>query len=599
MVCSNTYVTGNRSNCLGHFDEKNSHFNKIIKFTGFAPHPSNRIKLPFNIYAMKKTSMFKSVFVFSLLVSFFSNHANAQTPKDWHLENREQQQVYGIDANRLYKEIIAGKQPKRKVVVAVIDSGIDTLHEDLKEVIWTNKKEIPNNGKDDDKNGYTDDVHGWNFIGGKDGKNVGKDSYEAARVYYKYKSVFGDRQVDTKTLTSDQLYSYNYFMKAKGQLESQAKEAAMYVLILKDIVNKLPAADSLLKVSMGKTIYTGDELQNFRTNEASVVKARAAMLGFFQQTRQMENTNSSLLADLFQFYEGEKGKVEALEKEPPHYRNDIVKDNYDDPNDRFYGNNDVMGEDASHGTHVAGIIGAVRNNGKGINGVANYVEIMPIRTVPDGDEHDKDIANAIRYAVDNGAWVINMSFGKSFSPEKKWVDEAVKYAEQKGVLLVHAAGNDAKNIDTEDNFPNRHPDNDTLRSFSNWINVGANGPTVNEIAASFSNYGKKEVHVFAPGVKIYSTIPGGNTYGEKDGTSMATPVVTGLAALLLSYFPELTAQQVKYIIENSADKIAEDITMPGSDDLKVKLSDISITGGIVNAYKAFTMASSMKGERKK
>jgi subtilisin family serine protease len=298
-----------------------------------------------------------------------------------------------------------------------------------------------------------------------------------------------------------------------------------------------------------------------------------------------------------QFYEGEKSKIDALEKEPPHYRDDIVKDNYGDLNDRFYGNNDVMGTDASHGTHVAGIIGAIRGNDKGIDGIANHVQIMPIRAVPDGDEHDKDIANAIRYAVDNGALIINMSFGKSFSPEKKWVDEAVQYAESKGVLLVHAAGNDAKNIDTDDNFPSRNFNNDTLKVFSNWITVGASGATANEIAAPFSNFGKREVNLFAPGVKIYSTIPGGNAYGEKDGTSMAAPVVSGIAALLLSYHPDISAKQLIEILEQSSKKINITFPKPGAQE-KIMLSDLSITGAIVNTYDALKLASKVKGERK-
>jgi subtilisin family serine protease len=291
--------------------------------------------------------------------------------------------------------------------------------------------------------------------------------------------------------------------------------------------------------------------------------------------------------------------VDALEKEPIRYRQDVVKDNYNDINDRFYGNNDLMGTDASHGTHVAGIIGASRQNKIGINGIANNVEIMTIRAVPDGDEHDKDIANAIRYAVDNGAWVVNMSFGKSFSPEKKWVDDAVKYAESKGVLLVHAAGNDSKNIDTEDNFPSRNFEYDTLKVFSNWINVGASGATETDLAASFSNYGKREVNVFAPGVKIYSSIPGGNTYGDKDGTSMASPVVAGLAALILSYYPDLSAEQVKNIIEQSAMKPSTiSFTKPGTEDEQISLDQLSRTGGIVNAMDALKLASTTKGERK-
>jgi cell wall-associated protease len=392
---------------------------------------------------------------------------------------------------------------------------------------------------------------------------------------------------------------YKLFTKAKNQIEAQAKEASMYVMILKDLVAKIPAADSVLRLSMGKQQYTGDELQDFKPSEAAVIKAKSVLLGFFQQTRQMENTNVSLIADLIQFYEGEKSKVEAVEKEPVRYRLDVVKDNYNDINDRFYGNNDLMGTDASHGTHVAGIIGASRENKVGVKGVANHVEIMTIRAVPDGDEHDKDIANAIRYAVDNGAWVVNMSFGKSFSPEKKWVDEAVKYAESKGVLLVHAAGNDAKNIDTEDNFPSRNFENDTLKVFTNWINVGASGATETDLAASFSNYGKREVNVFAPGVKIYSSIPGGNTYGDKDGTSMASPVVTGLAALILSYYPDLSAAQVKSIIESSAMKPSTiSFTKPGTEDEKTSLDRLSITGGIVNALDALKLASTTMGDRK-
>ena len=519
--------------------------------------------------------------------------------KGWHLEDPASQSVQGINLEKTYTELLKQKNPKKKIIVAVIDSGIDTTHEDLKPVLWRNEKEIPGNGIDDDKNGYIDDIHGWNFIGGKDGRNVGKDSYEAARVYYKFKPVFGDQSIEEASLSPEKKRAYQNYTKAKYQLESQAKEAAMYVLILKDLVAKIPAADSVLKIAIGKAKYTGDDLANFNSSDPIVTKAKSVLLGFFQQTRQMESTNEALISELVQFYEGEKSKVEAVEKEPKHYRAEVVKDNYDDPNDKFYGNNDVMGTDASHGTHVSGIIGASRSNNVGIKGVADYVSIMPIRAVPDGDEHDKDIANAIRYAVDNGAWVINMSFGKSFSPEKNWVDEAVKYAESKGVLLVHAAGNDAKNVDIQDNFPSRNYDNDTTKPFSNWITVGASGARLKELAAPFSNYGKREVDVFAPGVRIYSTVPGGNTYAEMDGTSMASPIVAGLGALMLSYYPELSPQQVISIIKTSTLKIADKtISKPGTEDEEVSLMELSSTGGLVSAYDAMKLASNTKGERK-
>jgi len=250
-----------------------------------------------------------------------------------------------------------------------------------------------------------------------------------------------------------------------------------------------------------------------------------------------------------------------------------------------------------HGTHVSGIIAAARKNGKGMDGVADNVKIMSLRAVPDGDEHDKDIALAIRYAADNGARVINMSFGKSFSPEKKWVDDAVKYAESKGVLLVHAAGNDAKNLDTTFNYPSPVFLEDGKRA-SNWITVGASGdPKAGGLTANFSNYGKKEVDVFAPGVKIYSTVPGGNTYQNLQGTSMASPVVAGLAAFILEYYPNLSPSQVKMVIEKSSQKPADKVSNPGNDEM-VPLSELSRTGGVINAFEAIKLASTIKGQRK-
>ncbi len=273
-----------------------------------------------------------------------------------------------------------------------------------------------------------------------------------------------------------------------------------------------------------------------------------------------------------------------------------MKDNENDINDKFYGNNDIMAGTSMHGTHVSGIIAAARNNRKGVDGIADNVRIMTIRAVPDGDEHDKDIALAIRYAVDNGAKIINMSFGKSFSPQKKWIDDAVKYAESKSVLLVHAAGNDAKNIDNTYNFPtaaylsNGKP--------NNWLTIGASGdPKNGGLVAKFSNYGKNEVDIFSPGVNIYSTVPAGNTYKNLSGTSMASPVTAGVAAFLLGYFPTLTAQQLKYVIEKSAVDPKLKVTNPETGE-EVFLSSISKTGGMLNAYGATKLAAQIAKEKK-
>ena len=516
-------------------------------------------------------------------------------PKGWHLSDKEKDGFYGISLDKAY-EFVKGK-PSKTVIVAVIDSGIDTLHEDLKPVLWVNSKEIPGNGIDDDKNGYVDDVHGWNFLGGKDGRNVKKDSYEAARVYHKGKAKFDKPDMDANNLNKEEQEEYAMWLKAKMKVEGDAGGGGADLVFMKRALESSLKNDSLVKQAMGKTSYTGKDLESFSPSTPEGQKAKSGMLYILKAFNMMETPNTEFLEGFEDYVSGEERKKEAMDKAPEDYRGEIVKDNYYDFNDRYYGNNDVMANTPFHGTHVAGIIAAKRNNGLGMDGIADNVRIMAIRAVPDGDEHDKDVALAIRYAVDNGAKVVNMSFGKSFSPEKKWVDEAVKYAASKGVLLVHAAGNDGSNVDSVDNFPNA-----TLKHLgeraSNWITVGASSdplaePQFKSVTASFSNYGKAEVDVFAPGTKIYSTIPGGNTYGNAQGTSMASPVVAGVAAFLLSYFPNLTPEQVKMVIEKSATAPDIKVKIPGTDEI-TDLASISKSGGLLNAYEATKMAASLK-----
>ena len=532
----------------------------------------------------------QSLLAFSAIGIGFASYAQTSfggVPKGWHLKDFSKDGLYGISIDKAY-DFVKGKK-SQTVIVAVIDSGIDTTHEDLKPVLWRNAKEIPGNGVDDDKNGYVDDVNGWNFIGGKDGRNVKEDSYEVSRVYHKYKAKFAG-VANPSTLSKEDQEAYKMWKKAEKQILGDGKDSGVQVLLLSKAYEAAVKNDSLLRTAMGKESYTGNDLDAYMPTTDEAKKAKHSFLYFFQANNSMEMTNKDFLQGFSEYVAGERKKVEAAEKAPRNYRAEIVKDNYDDFNDRYYGNSDVMANTPFHGTHVAGIIGAVRGNGKGIDGIANNVRIMAIRAVPDGDEHDKDVALAIRYAVDNGAKVINMSFGKSFSPEKSWVDEAVKYADSKGVLLVHAAGNDANNVDSVDNFPNPIFKKDGIKA-TNWLTVGASGdPKIGGIVAPFSNYGKNEVDVFAPGMQIYSTIPGGNTYGDAQGTSMASPVVAGVAAFLLQYYPTLTPQQVKQVIENSASKVSIKVTNPETGD-KVDLSEISKTGGVINAYEAARMAA--------
>ena len=547
-----------------------------------------------------KALMKISFAVFLLLSSlhpFAQGTSYKNVPKGWHLMDKDKDGYYGISLDKAYEFVRAKKLKSKTVVVAVIDSGVDTLHEDLKGILWTNPKEIPGNGIDDDNNGYVDDVYGWNFIGGKDGRNVKEDSYEAARVYYRFKNLYSGKKIDTAALNDDDKEQYKMWQKARISVEGGANgEEEVDVVFLQKVLESTLKSDSILQITLGKKEYTGTELQQFIPKSPEESKARSGFLYLYKATKSDMSTSNKELADGFKEYvSGEERKKESADKEPTSYRADIVKDNEADINDKFYGNPDVMASTPFHGTFCSGIIGANRNNNIGINGIADNVKIMMVRAVPDGDEHDKDVALAIRYAVDNGASIVNMSFGKSFSPEKKWVDEAVKYAESKGVLLVQAAGNSAADVDTSDNFPNPRL-RESKTTASNYITVGASGdpadPQEGGLIASFSNYGKKNVDVFAPGVKIYSTMPGGNVYGNSQGTSFSSPIVVGTAAFLLSYFPNLTAQQLKYCIEKSAKSPGIKVKKPGTMDT-VDMSELCKTGGLLNAYEAAKVAATL------
>lgn len=546
------------------------------------------------------------VFTLSLIVFSFTSFAQGTSSKTelvkgWHQLDKEKDGVYGISLEKAYNFLQLKNLKSKQVLVAVIDSGVDTLQEDLVHILWTNPGEIPGNGIDDDHNGYVDDVHGWNFIGGKDGRNVKDDSQEEGRVYYRYKNQFDNKKILMDTMSAESRDHYNMWVKSKKKIMGDGNDEGVDLYMMKRVVNACIKSDSILQRSMGKKEYTGHELESFEPKDMESRTAKSVLLYLFQDFHIMDMTNTAFISDFSEQADHEEKKMEIKEKAPKNYRGDIVQDDENDIRDSTYGNNDINATDPMHGTHVSGIIGAERNNNIGVNGIADNVRIMMIRAVPNGDEHDKDIAVAIRYAVDNGARVVNMSFGKNLSPQKTWVDDAVKYAESKNVLLIHAAGNESANIDTTDNFPNPNFKN-SRQAAKNWITVGASSDPLAEegsksYTAYFSNYGKKEVDVFAPGTRIYSTLPGGNKYGNLDGTSMAAPVVTGVAALIMEYFPTLSAAEVKYCIEKTAYMPAAKTKKPGTEDEMVPLSELG-AGGLLNAYGAVKMASVISESKK-
>jgi subtilisin family serine protease len=538
------------------------------------------------------------ILLIALIVSFQNSNAqsNKYSPKGWQLMDWKKDSVFGTSINKAYTELLKGKKGKQ-VIVAVIDGGVDTAHEDLRGHIWTNTKEIPGNGIDDDHNGYVDDIHGWNFLGGKDGRNIEVESYEAQREYVRLQPSYYNIK-DSTEVTPNKKAEYAYWLVLRKKYLADSTRSVEESEFASGLAEKCNKIDSTLrKATLKDTLWVKD-VTDISSTDSSVQSSKQAFLTLYKDYNISPDMAFSKFVDEVEAYRKEtKKKLDGLAVDPNARRHDIVGDNPDDINDRNYGNNNIAAGTPSHGTHVSGIIAASRNNGIGMDGIADNVLIMPVRAVPDGDERDKDVALAIRYAVDNGARVINMSFGKPFSPGKKWVDDAVRYAAKKDVLLVHAAGNEAENIDVEHNYPNPDYD-DTHMKADNFITVGASrGGPDSLLAAGFSNYGKKEVDLFAPGVNVYSSVPG-NKYESYSGTSMASPVVAGVAALIMEYYPTLSARQVKYVLENSVLKLSGyQVRIPGT-KMKADFATLSKSQGIVNAYSALRLAATLKGERK-
>ncbi len=575
-------------------------------------------------------------------VNTFAQDKNVVLPSNWFNLDLANNGYFGISTEKAYAELLKDRKPKQKIIVAVIDGGTDIKHEDLKDVLWTNSKEIPGNGIDDDGNGYIDDIHGWNFLGSKKA-TLAYDNLELVRIKRKYEAKFKSTLPSTP-LDSTEKKEYAIFRKVQADFGQKLDEASqtfpIYIVIKKvlDSVafinkNQIPSLEDIDK-------YVPDD----ETEE---------------QVKKIIRKGAKDDGGIDKFYNNIKKGYHELDVMLKYNLNDkydpraeLVGDDYNNSSQRNYGNGDITGPNADHGTHVSGIIGANRTNNLGILGVSNSVSIMTIRVVPEGDERDKDVANGIRYAVDNGARVINMSFGKAYKWDKKAVDDAVKYAEEKGVLLVHAAGNDNQNNDEQDNYPNKYYESPEAEAYAkahlkpdrsgftppkptdmpgqnpgypggqnpnmpmridrfakpkeidsmkfklphanNWIEVGASAyKNDDDLKASFSNFGKYNVDVFAPGFLIKSTTPE-SKYEDFDGTSMAAPVVSGLAALILSYYPDLKPAQLRDIIMKSVTKVDRKIKYKNEkgENIRVPFSEICVSGGIVNAYNALQLAGS-------
>lgn len=471
------------------------------------------------------------------------------------------------------------KKEPDTVIVAIIDSGMDVDHEDLQGRIWTNTAEIPGNGIDDDGNGYVDDIHGWNFLGNSNGENQGPARLEVTRIYTKLKERFED--VEESDVSAADRKDYELYLETKAEVEKNIAQYGGMVEQLEQFRDQmLPMLPKMIATAIGKENYTKKDVEKWKPKDLQSQQMKQVALAMLSG-----ELNEEAIAD----------QIKQVKSMVAHHYNveyddrSLIGDDYLDMSDVGYGNNDVQGPDAVHGTHVGGIVGALRGNGLGGDGVADNVLLMSLRAVPDGDEFDKDIALAIRYAVDNGAKIINASFGKAYSQIPEAVYEAIRYAEKNDVLFVHAAGNSALDLHENPNFPaNMFPFQ--TEPFNNYLSIGASTRVHKEkLPAVFSNYGQTRVDVFAPGFEIYNAIPG-NKYKKLQGTSMAAPMVSGVAAILKGYYPELKMSEIRQIILDSAKDFSDtDQMRPGSEEL-VKFGILSSTGGVVDVRAALKLA---------
>jgi len=532
---------------------------------------------------------FKNTFLLATCLLFgriiFAQSDTSKPPKNWHTLDLQTSGYFGISLDKAY-ELVKGKK-SNTVIVAVIDSGIDTAQKDLKGILWVNPKEKPGNGIDDDKNGYIDDVHGWNFLGAKDGTQIITETSEEVRMYpilkEKY-AIIANQTANPK--------EYAYFLKIKGLRDTTFNRAEKELENLKPFAFGLKASSFFLYRDLKLDTAKGFKLLDIETATIYNDTTKNAKAFWVSVLSRDPSANSiSVLKEITEYEE----KLERDVNPDLGIRKRIMGDDWEQNKTPYYGNSTLKSRNASHGTGVSGLVAANRNNNYGIKGIADNVKIMSLRAVPDGDEYDKDIANAIIYAVKNGAKIINMSFGKKISPQKKWVDDAFKYAAKKNVLLVQAAGNEGESLDSVVKYPNDTFIDGSAKDANNVINVGASSSKKNDrLAADFSNYSKTDVDVFAPGVNVTS-INYNKEFLTASGTSFASPITAGVAALVLSYYPKLTAVQLKNIILQSAVKVPGlQVIQPGSTEKMVLFSDLSKTGGLVNAYEALKMAATIQ-----
>ncbi len=527
--------------------------------------------------------MLKYAFTFCLYTC--SLFAWGQDAKFWHWKDLEKEGVHGVSLFKAQQLLIESNLKPTPIVIAILDGGIDTNHHQIRPLLWNNPKEIPGNQIDDDKNGYIDDIHGWNFLGNATGQNVDKASDEKSRIYHRYKNEFKQEELDSVNWDAKKKSTYTSWRQAAAEIVF-TEEDADNLAFIKMAKNAVVKMGFILIREMEDSNFTAEKLETYQPIGKITADTKISYLRTLQALGiDRMNGHQSIVDDLNEYIAGKEKAAISLETPPEDIRKLIIKDRYEDLKDQYYGNNNITGPNAKHGTHVAGLAAGIIDTIFTKSNFNNPIKLMGVRVVPDGDEYDKDIALGIRYAVNNGAKIINMSFGKSFSPEQAWVDSAIRYAASKDVLIIHSAGNESYDLNNKTVYPSPYSSSFNNKA-SNMITVGASSdPIIAEsLLTDFSNYGNQIVDLFSPGNKIYSSLPN-QTYGFTNGTSMSAPILSHIAAIVRAYFPKLSAIEVKAILLQSCWKPEDEnsiFPIPQKDQSK-KLKELSAEGGIINA----------------
>ncbi len=527
------------------------------------------------------------MYKFILTISLYSCSLFAwgQDATFWHWKDLEKDGVHGVSLFKAQQLLTDLKLKPTPIIIAILDGGIDTAHPQIKPMLWNNPKEIPGNALDDDKNGYVDDVHGWNFLGNAAGQNINKASDEKSRIYHRYKNEFKQDKLDSAAWDVKKKQDFYTWQQAAAEIVFTDEDAANLSFI-KMARNAVVKMGLILIKEIEDTNFTTEQLETFQPIGKLTADTKISYLRTMQALGiDRISGYHSIVEDLNEYISGKDQSAISIDTPPEDLRKKITQDQYENFKDQYYGNNNITGPNAKHGTHVAGLAAGMVDTNFTKSNFRNPIQIMGVRVVPDGDEYDKDIALGIRYAVNNGAKIINMSFGKSFSPEQPWVDSAIRYAASKDVLIIHSAGNESYDLNNKSVYPSPYS-NVFKDKASNMITVGASSdPVIAEsILTEFSNYGNKIVDVLSPGNKIFSSLPN-QQYGFLNGTSMSAPILSHIAALVRAYFPKLSATEVKAILLQSSWKPNDPNTLfpiPQKDQ-SIKLNDISAEGGIINA----------------